>query len=75
MHIFPLDRYYGYSSYNKYDTDTTLRINSYLEDLIEVAKPIVIDEKPVAVISCEGYQLYIIDTPENRDLIKKYFKN
>ncbi len=75
VHIFPLDRYYGYSSYNNYDTDTTLRINSYLEDLIEVAKPIVIDEKPVAVISCEGYQLYIIDTPENRDLIKKYFKN
>lgn len=71
--IFPTSRYY-YNGYD-YESETPVRANKYLEKLIETAKPIVIDEKPIAMIRSNGYQLYIIDTKENRELIKKYYNS
>ena len=60
-----------------YDSESEIpvRANKYLEKLIETAKPIVIDEKPIAMIRSNGYQLFIIDTKENRELIKKYYNS
>ncbi|MBO6116826.1 MAG: hypothetical protein J6P14_06740 [Ruminococcus sp.] len=71
--IFPTSNYY-YNGYD-YESETPVRANKYLEKLIETAKPIVIGEKPIAMIRSNGYQLYIIDTKENRELIKKYYNS
>lgn len=62
-------RYYYDSSEFYYNSD----INEYAAKLVNEATPIIIGEKPIAIVHIGSTTCYLRDTNENRTLLKQYY--
>ena len=55
------------------DMESEVIVNDALLMLLNNATPIIINEKPVAIIHCKNATLYVRDTAENKALLKKHY--